>query len=659
MPQEAAEFFAPLLDAPVADAADEYAKRRIVAAYLEGSGAIDGSATRRMLDTDPNGPIFPLRVDGFGLMDAVNNELTVDGRVAPQGSEAWNEAVRLKTLIEAVRRNPRAAVLDFLRAQQPAEEPAPVAGVKVSTTVAGRPDVAVGQLPAPAEPLYSNTLGVELSMDGQGKLLMNGKRVPANDPMYEEALRQYTSLQQNRQMPAAPVAPAVSAAPSAVGEPVFSMGLNADLSVDGQGNLLMDGEVMSPDNGLYPAVSKEYKRLRQEQVLAAEQALRLAGESPRVFADPLDYRTGVADAQQALLDAQTAVGAAPNEYARFAGRSDAPVGALPPAPTVTIQGPKGPVTVSAVAEPGAGGTLALQSAGAAGAEGFEQRYGPSLGAPTRTPEEAEVDEFIAPTGVDPNAKPPPKMAKPGAPQQAIVILLSEREKHVQYTQALIDAGAYEEALAMRAIIEVTDIKLEAAVARQAIEEARDYYAPQRLNAIWSGKKNRNFEFVPTAEGIYDVYVDGQLQFPGMSMEQITQDTLAMTDQVYAEQQAALAQKEAEAFATASGTARGEYPFELQGKLDTANIDTEKQTLLAELAVTQDFGIKENQLKIERLAALTGQVDPDDIEIEKTDEGFVIFNKRTGRPVSAYMLTDMRKPTTGEMYKTYVEVLING
>jgi hypothetical protein len=357
--------------------------------------------------------------------------------------------------------------------------------------------------------------------------------------------------------------------------------------------------------------------------------------------------TKVARRQMGVADEQTQ-----------AAQTSAP----PVAPTVTIQGPNGPVTVptiSAVAEPGAGGTLALQSAGAAGAEGFEQRYGPSLGAPARTPEEAEVDEFVSSSGVDPNAKPPPKAGKPGPLNKAVTDLLSNREKQVRWAQALIDAGAYEEARAVQNEITSIDAKLGAVVARQAIAEARDYYAPQRLNAIWSEYENRNFEFVPVAEGIYDVYVDGQLQFPGRSMEQITQDTLAMTDQVYAEQQAALAQTEAEARAKARGTAEGEGPTKLQMALDLANIDVEKQTLLADIAVTQDFGIKENQLKIERLAALTGQVDPDDIEIEKTDEGFVIFNKRTGRPVSAYMLTDMKNPTTGKMYRTYVEVPING
>jgi hypothetical protein len=254
-----------------------------------------------------------------------------------------------------------------------------------------------------------------------------------------------------------------------------------------------------------------------------------------------------------------------------------------------------------------------------------------LGAPTRTPEEAEVDEFVSSSGVDPNAKPPPKMGKPGLPEKAIVDLLSEREKDVEYAQALIDAGAYEEARAVRAIIEATDIKLQAAVARQAIEEARDYYAPQRLNAIWSEYKNRNYEFVPVAEGVYDVYVDGQLQFPGRSMEQITQDTLAMTDQVYAEQQAALAQKEAEAAAEYGGRARGEYPFELQKALDAADIAVTQAGLMTEIEVDRDMRIKLNDVTKQRIeAALRNQgILPEQARefkyIETTEGGVQIFD----------------------------------
>jgi hypothetical protein len=283
--------------------------------------------------------------------------------------------------------------------------------------------------------------------------------------------------------------------------------------------------------------------------------------------------------------------------------------------------------------------LALQSAGAAGAEGFEQRYGPSLGAPARTPEEAEVDEFVSSSGVDPNAKPPPKAGKPGPLNKAVTDLLSNREKQVRWAQALIDAGAYEEARAVQNEITSIDAKLGAVVARQAIAEARDYYAPQRLNAIWSEYIQRNFEFVPVAEGIYDVYVDGQLQFPGRSMEQITQDTLAMTDQVYAEQQAALAQTEAEARATGMAQAEANV-FEYGQK---AGIDVQKalQVGLTEidlLAMKRDLGFGEK----------------DQIDFQKDDQTGIIIVFRNGVPEAQYGPTTIA-PEGAEPYVSFQRI----
>jgi hypothetical protein len=495
--------------------------------------------------------------------------------------------------------------------------------------------------------VFSNALGVELSMDGQGKLLMNGERVPTSDPMYEIALQQYTSLQQNRQMPAAPVAPAVSAAPSAVGEPVFSQPLGAALGVDERGNLLYNNEPMPTTDLLYPAASREYARLRQEQALAAELAVQSAGASPLVYVDPLGYRTGVAGAQQALLDAQAAVGAAPNEYARFSGRSDAPVGRLPAAPTVTIQGPNGPVTVPAEEPAPAAAPVAAASAPADFTSPAQLRFGPDLGAPTRTSEEVMVDEFVSSIGVDPYAPPPIELGAPGQPGRAITDLLAQRDQQVQWAQALLDAEQYEDAQAVQDGIASIDAKLEAAVARQAIEEARDFNAPQRLNAIWSESRARNYEFVPVAPGVYDVYIDGQPQFSGVPMDQITQDTLAMTDQVYAERQAALAQIEAEANAKARGTAGGEYPYDLQKALDAADIAVTQAGLMTEIEVDRDMRIKLNDVTKQRIeAALRTQgILPEQARefkyIETTEGGVQIFDG--DRLVVEYVPQESQRP----------------
>jgi len=254
-----------------------------------------------------------------------------------------------------------------------------------------------------------------------------------------------------------------------------------------------------------------------------------------------------------------------------------------------------------------------------------------LGAPTRTSEEVMVDEFVSSIGVDPYAPPPIELGAPGQPERAITDLLAQRDQQVQWAQALLDAEQYGDAQAVQDGIALIDIKLEAAVARQAIEEARDYYAPQRLNAIWSAYKNRNFEFVPVAEGIYDVYVDGQLQFPGISMDQITQDTLTMTDQVYAQQQAELAAKFAEAQAQAGGTAAGEAPFEAEAALLAANIAVTQAGLMTEIEVDRDMRIKLNDITKQRIEASlrTQGILPEQARefkyIETTEGGVQIFD----------------------------------
>ena len=421
----------------------------------------------------------------------------------------------------------------------------------------------------------------------------------------------------------------------------------------------MDAELAQTGRGIIPAFMVAQQELDDAQAAFAQDP---SGENlQRVAAatGELNRLTPLAREASASLRRYTDRGVLAEEGAGSSGAARlAGEGA---APTVTIDGPNGPVTVptiSAVAEPGAGGTLALATAGAAGAEGFEQRYGPSLGAPTRTPEEAEVDEFVSSSGVDPNAMPPPKVGKPGPLNKAVTDLLTRRDQKVRWAQALIDAQQYEDARAVQDEITSIDAKLGAVVARQALAEARDYYAPQRLNAIWSEYERRNFEFVPTAEGIYDVYVDGQLQFPGMSMERITKDTLAMTDQVYAEQQAALALKEAEAYASASGTAEANYPFELQEKLDAADIAVTQAGLTMQIDVDKDMRIKLNDVTKQRIeAALRAEgILPEQARefkyIETTEGGVQVFD---GPDLIVEYVPEAKKRQDGSTFVTLAPV----
>jgi hypothetical protein len=199
-------------------------------------------------------------------------------------------------------------------------------------------------------------------------------------------------------------------------------------------------------------------------------------------------------------------------------------------------------------------------------------FGPDLGATPRTSEQIAMDEFVIAIGFDRARS--PKMGEPGPLGRAITDLLSEREKHVQWTQALIESGEYGEAQNVRATIAEIDIKLEAAVARQAIEEARDFNAPQRLNAIWSAHKARNYEFVPVAPRVFDVYVDGQPQFSDVPIEQIVHETLVMADKGYASMEAELAQRQAEAYATSLGAAQGGLLAAAQVAPEQGNADAQ-------------------------------------------------------------------------------------
>jgi hypothetical protein len=274
-----------------------------------------------------------------------------------------------------------------------------------------------------------------------------------------------------------------------------------------------------------------------------------------------------------------------------------------PTQTVTIQGPNGPMTVPAstvVDENDAAFPTGTADPNATPTDTARVRFGPQLGATPRTSEQIAMDEFVLATGFDRN--PPPKMGEPGQPGKVITDLLAQRDQNVQWAQALITAGQYEDARAVQEQIAALDSRLEASVARQAIEEARDFNAPQRLNAIWSENTARNYEFVPTAPGVFDVYVDGQLQITGAQMDQITAQTLTMSDQVYAQRQADLAATEADAAAEYGGRKRGEQPYVTEQAMLAADIAVTQAGLIAQIDVDKDMNVKLNDLTKQRLEA---------------------------------------------------------
>jgi hypothetical protein len=313
------------------------------------------------------------------------------------------------------------------------------------------------------------------------------------------------------------------------------------------------------------------------------------------------------------------------------------------APTVTIQGPNGPVTVSTAEPPAA----APPSVAPAAPEDFasplaaagQLRFGPGLGAPTRTSEEVMVDEFVSSIGVDPYAPPPIELGAPGQPGRAITDLLTQRDQQAQWAQALIEAEQYGDAQTVQAGIAAIDAKLEAAVARQAIEEARDFNAPQRLNAIWSENRARNYEFVPVAPGVFDVYIDGQPQSSGVPIDQITQETLFMSDQVYAGRQAELAMLTESERAKGMGQAAANV-YEYGQKAD---IDVQKAL---------QVGLTEIDLATIKSELGFGETDQINFETDETTGIILVF--RNGVPEAQYAPTTIA-PEGVEPYVSFQRI----
>ena len=125
----------------------------------------------------------------------------------------------------------------------------------------------------------------------------------------------------------------------------------------------------------------------------------------------------------------------------------------------------------------------------------------------------------------------------------------------------------------------------------AISEARYSNAPQRLNAIWSDITGMQYEFVPAAAGVYDMYVNGDLYQQGVDMNVLAEETLMLADANYAQQQAALDQMRAEAEATGMGQAAANVSeYEAKAAID---VDKALRVGLTEIdlaAMKRDLGI---------------------------------------------------------------------
>ena len=216
------------------------------------------------------------------------------------------------------------------------------------------------------------------------------------------------------------------------------------------------------------------------------------------------------------------------------------------------------------------------------------------------------------------------MGQPGQPNRAITRLMEQRDQQVQWVQALIQAGQYDAAREAQAEIMSIDTKLEASVARLALNEATMFNAPQRLSAVWSDFTGQQYEFQPAANGGLDVYVNGELMDQGLPMERITQETLSMTDQAYAAQQAELALLTAQERAKGMGKAEANiYEYGQKAAIDAQKALRVGLTEIDLAAMKQELGI-----------GVT-----DNIDLQKDDTTGIILVFKNGSLAAQY------RPTT--------------
>jgi hypothetical protein len=450
---------------------------------------------------------------------------------------------------------------------------------------------------------YSSLDGIVLTVleDGTGQLTSsNGKEYK---PLSADLV---TDILQNS-------GPGTQKAPSKPITPItVPLGMTGEMvGLDAKGRLTYNGEVMPPNDPMYPAYYAGLKDMLQLKLSEAENSVFTASDSPLALSNPDLYALNVAKAKTDVRNIQAALATTGRTFEAPASRIDNPAGQLPaetgPKTTAGVKIPPRDTSGLSTITPNAAPVAEELYRGSA-----TPTFGPTLGAPSLGGDLAttQINEFVRQTGFDPNAPKPPDMGQPGQPGAVINTLMQQRSQTAQLAEAYFSAGKFEEGRAIQIELAGIDTKLEAAVTQLALEDARAN-STQRLNAIWTDKKGRSFEFVPLGDGNMAVYVDGELAIESASMEDITTETRMMADQAWAEGQAALQQKFNEAAATSGGTKSGEQPFAERTTIFNAETTLAQQRIrdedalaqaeaLARIEVDKDMLIKNNETNQEMI-----------------------------------------------------------
>ena len=297
----------------------------------------------------------------------------------------------------------------------------------------------------------------------------------------------------------------------------------------------------------------------------------------------------------------------------------------PVAPTVTIQGPNGPIVLPA--------EEAYPTGTVYGAEPTQPQlsFGPALGAVGADQNATAADRVAAnPVG---QAQPTPNaelyLMEPGRPGRELQQTYDAREELVRQLNIYAEYGDFGAVRDLTTKINELDNSLYYLQGMQGIQELQ-FNSPQRLQMVLSEELGRDIGLQPNAQGGYDVYVDGMLaaqKDAGSGENSVSYWARSILDDNFATAEAARAEEYGK-LDYQSQLKRGEIAA--QGQV---NAELAQQKAALERESARIVGLTE--VDIEQIKRDRGLTNDDKLEFEPGADAGTVLVFRNGNFEAAY------------------------
>ena len=317
--------------------------------------------------------------------------------------------------------------------------------------------------------------------------------------------------------------------------------------------------------------------------------------------------------------------AAPAVPTAAAPTAPAAVQGPPVAPTVTIQGPNGPIVLP-IEEAYPTGTVY-------GAEQPQPQlsFGPALGA-VGTDQAATAADRVAANPVG-QAQPTPNaelyLMEPGRPGRELQQAYDTRDELLRQLNVYAEYGDFGAVRDLTTKINELDNSLYYLQGMQGIQELQ-FNSPQRLQMVLSEELGRDIGLQPNDQGGYDVYVDGMLaaqKDAGSGENSVSYWARSILDDNFATAEAERAAKYNEK-TFESGLKREEIVA--QGQV---NAELAQQKAYLERESARIVGLTE--VDVEQIKRDRGLTNDDKLQFEKDETSGFILVFRNGEPEATY------------------------